>query len=734
MASTGESSSNVAAPPPSTPVRQRSRTNYFTTAPPPLQYKMKTTLVDETKDRYVGPVAPKQFLDDYLPCPDLEPAPPLEEGERSKLEEVTKAASEKAMYLPFKDALQRFVTGMKFADTSKDPAEDGILPGTKPDFCLYLDAENPGSHEGTNFSAAELCIELKPTVSYDPFQDLDLKANKGGSSASFEKDTVQANETRGQITSYAVRQFGSQYRFFAFSVVVFGNRARLIRWDRSGAVVSASFDYCKESAILVDFLWRFAHMSPQERGHDPTVSPNTNLSEETEQKIREKLGLNAEDPLRVYHVPDEDGSRPFYGRHFPRPNSSLIGRSTRTVPVCYLVGGEIRLAFLKEYWGLVGVRGEVDVYKHLEKFDIPHIVPLVCGGEVRDGETRTHERVNNKDSSPVMHLCLHRLVLAFVGRQLTEFKCTKELAQAVLHAMEAHWQAYEKAGVLHRDISVNNILIDENGNGVLIDWELALFLNDPIHTTVAKRHDRTGTWQFISAALLTREGHSHELADDIESFVHVLGWTVLSYLPSPMDIIKRTAMVSLLYDHSFKVTTGQEEGGLAKEEMLRSGNYPPERFTLTEPSPILELIRELASPFQARYGKAPTEADLEAFKLINTVVANGQLPKEVLYNQRAHQYELRMSRLSSSKWFLGTIQDALQRPDWPAKDGAGRRLTISAEGTARQKQLAEQRVQAEAILVSASSGPLKRPDVASPPRAQQHKRSRVDDEPERRIA
>ncbi|KAI5981864.1 hypothetical protein EDD15DRAFT_2112989, partial [Pisolithus albus] len=79
------------------------------------------------------------------------------------------------------------------------------------------------------------------------------------------------------------------------------------------------------------------------------------------------------------------------------------------------------------------------------------------------------------------------------------------------------------------------------------------------------------TWQFMSAALLEKPGHSHLLEDDIESFVHVLGWTVLSYLPSPMDKDDRAALVSYLYDHSWKTSSG-EKGGLAKEGHFKSGD------------------------------------------------------------------------------------------------------------------------------------------------------------------
>ena len=36
----------------------------------------------------------------------------------------------------------------------------------------------------------------------------------------------------------------------------------------------------------------------------------------------------------------------------------------------------------------------------------------------------------------------------------------------------AHKEAFEKAKILHRDISVGNIIITERG-GLLIDWDLA---------------------------------------------------------------------------------------------------------------------------------------------------------------------------------------------------------------------------------------------------------------------
>ncbi|KAI6116466.1 hypothetical protein F5141DRAFT_1213058 [Pisolithus sp. B1] len=727
MTSTHESSPEEAARAAnvgSTPIVRRSRTAHCNCAPPPLQEEMKTTLANETKGRYVGPVHPSQFLDDYLPRPNSTPTP-LSKEELETLKTASEAKSEPEMYKSFKEVLERFAEGMKFVDTSSHPATDASDFGLKPDFCLY---ENVGEvPKAADFSAAELCIELKPSVSYDPFKDFDLKKSKGGSNDPFETDTVIANKTRGQITSYAIRQFNYQHRFFAFSVVVFGNHARLLRWDRGGAVVSTRFDYVKNSNLLVDFLWRFSHLPRVDRGHDPTVSPAALLSDEEAQTAREVLNLKAGTALFEFKVPHKHGYKSFYGPHFPYPVRSLIGRSTRTVPVCHLVGKKPgKKAFLKEYWRPAGVRGEVEVYEHLKKCDVPHIAPLWCGGDVPHGGTRTHERIKPKDSSPVMHLCLHRLVLDFVGCRLTEFKCTKELARAVLHAMTAHWQAYKRARILHRDVSVDNIRIDEDGNGVMIDWELAIFLDDESDNNLSRRHDRTGTWQFISAALLMKPGHLHVLQDDIESFVHVLGWTALSYLPSPMGLNERTHLVSSLYDDSFMNETGQEQGGGTKAVYFKSGDYPPEVFTLTEPSPILGLIRNLASPFQARYGEPPSEKDKKAFEALDNLVLKGHLDEEVLHTHPVYRHKLGMGRLSSSEWFLSIIQDALKCPDWPVEDGGADRLVAIIGGTTRQRQLAAKRIRTESQLLSASSGPLKRSNT-SPPPTPQDKRTRLDD-------
>ena len=67
-----------------------------------------------------------------------------------------------------------------------------------------------------------------------------------------------------------------QFRTFSFSVGIFGNVARLFRWDRSGSIVSKPIMFTeKGNRELSEFFYRFNLADPAQRGWDPTVSETT---------------------------------------------------------------------------------------------------------------------------------------------------------------------------------------------------------------------------------------------------------------------------------------------------------------------------------------------------------------------------------------------------------------------------------------------------------------------------
>ncbi|KAG2370342.1 hypothetical protein BDR07DRAFT_1179562, partial [Suillus spraguei] len=82
--------------------------------------------------------------------------------------------------------------------------------------------------------------------------------------------------------------------------------------------------------------------------------------------------------------------------------------------------------------------------------------------------------------------------------------------------------AFELAKVLHRDLSVGNIVIYK-GEGYLIDWDLSKLLNiqGPQQTT------HTGTWHFMSAYITKHKYAIHTVKDDLESSFYGVLWTAL---------------------------------------------------------------------------------------------------------------------------------------------------------------------------------------------------------------
>lgn len=120
------------------------------------------------------------------------------------------------------------------------------------------------STEPTNYAAIELSAECKPDPEADdPFDD---------SEPNYQATSEKRRGNFGQITSYAALVFAKQQRTHLFSVVFLGNMARIVRWDRGGAIVTKKFNYVEEPEKLAKFFWHFVRLSDAQRGHDTSVT------------------------------------------------------------------------------------------------------------------------------------------------------------------------------------------------------------------------------------------------------------------------------------------------------------------------------------------------------------------------------------------------------------------------------------------------------------------------------
>ncbi|KAI0672142.1 hypothetical protein C8Q78DRAFT_728942 [Trametes maxima] len=266
-------------------------------------------------------------------------------------------------------------------------------------------------------------------------------------------------------------------------------------------------------------------------------------------------------PTSILHA----DSRPSHHRCLVgRPHrmaGSMTGRGTRGF-VAYDLEDK-RVVYIKDSWRAVSphIPSERDNYERLYRsLGVPpletaaaseYFLTLRAGGDVMQApeaegddsranpatvgiqETRAQNFfVNTHDAEIPLARRHHRLVFKEVCGSLEEFGSARDLVKVMVHALLAHAHAWESARLLHRDISSGNILICYSSGevrGILADWDLAKSA-EQLADQEATQPSRSGTWQFISALRQCYPETPHRLADDLESFVHVLNWCTLKYL------------------------------------------------------------------------------------------------------------------------------------------------------------------------------------------------------------
>ncbi|RUS27827.1 hypothetical protein BC938DRAFT_482676 [Jimgerdemannia flammicorona] len=72
---------------------------------------------------------------------------------------------------------------------------------------------------------------------------------------------------------------------------------------------------------------------------------------------------------------------------------------------------------------------------------------------------------------------ISHLVMSTVGKRITEYADLRQLLLVLRDALEGLELLFE-IGILHRDISINNIIIEPTGHGVIIDLDYAVYTQD----------------------------------------------------------------------------------------------------------------------------------------------------------------------------------------------------------------------------------------------------------------
>ncbi|KAH8100105.1 hypothetical protein BXZ70DRAFT_206066 [Cristinia sonorae] len=458
-------------------------------------------------------------------------------------------------------------------------------------------------------------------------------------------------DVRGQLCDYAAEILIRQHRTFLFTFSVYRTTAYLMRWDRLGVTISKPIDLKKEADRFYEFFFRLRKATDVELGLDPTATIiNVNDIDEDADTgcdlhpsivaVTKAIDALPDAAARVKpHISRafNEGSWPYYELRVPGKadpakmrrflvrnlatySKSPVGRSTKGYIAFDLDTQKFR--FLKDSWRTdsPGVHPEMEVYERLSSASprIPHIASVCCGGDLPDHlgvkqVTRTQEHV------PVYHPRIHtRIVLNEVGIPLKEYINSHELCYVVTGAFIAHAGAWKCSKVLHRDVSDGNIVIyidydtpdaDGSARGLLIDWDLCKYQHELNGGNA--QHGRSGTWWFLSAALLNFPLKPYELADDIEAFYHLLCIYAYRFHSHKMDAIDIGNIVDSVYD-TCKIVQGYWLGSMVKYTNMEKGVHPKVAGPFGQ---LLGQIAEIVKEHYAALGHA-----LEQYALPRPVI------------------------------------------------------------------------------------------------------------------
>ncbi|KIK67588.1 hypothetical protein GYMLUDRAFT_215717 [Collybiopsis luxurians FD-317 M1] len=570
--------------------------------------------------KYFGPITTSGFLDYYLPT--NKDMPNMPEFCTANFAAVTGKRLETEMYSVMISALKPFCQDIVLLNTSthEDPDSGVFLDRCiKPDISFYEKSNVPASGDNpTNAKAMLGFIEFKNSSVDEPFSTEGMP---------FETDTPSARDTRGQIALYNTSISASQFRTRIFSVFVNQSACRLMCATRCDTFVTESFDYTQDSS-LATFFWRLFHSSAETRGIDTTFHRVTEENSEIT-NARQALQLVNGETLYKVSVVDEESSQPsFYivSDPFTTSHCSPTGRCCRCFRAYDLQWN--RIVLLTDNWRVDGYDPEGKTYRVLNSKNIRNIPQLITAGNVSEspGWTCGNEPFLQQQKRRV-HLH-YRLVLDTVGYSLTHFTSTWQLVNAIYDAIIAHGDAFRLASQLHRDISAGNIIITDDGRGMLIDWELSkhLELKEP------RSYERIGTWQFKSIRLLEATVETpveHSVGDDLESFLWVLSWVVGRNAPSSMTDAHR-AWFLRTFDENL-------DPGYTKDMLLRSGIKTVTNLKLNSVQ-VSDLLAELWLKFGGRY-----ESDYFVFTKRRS-------------EEEAHDW---LQQLETHNWMIGQLEAAL---------------------------------------------------------------------------
>lgn len=429
-------------------------------------------------------------------------------------------------------------------------------------------------------------------------------------------------------------------RRFVLGFTICGSLMRIWEFDRLGGIASEQFDINKDGLRFVSTILGFLWMSEEELGFDPTI-----LTANGERFIDiERDGLTE----RIVIDKVMQRARCIAGRAttcwkaHPEgyPQRSLVIKDSWQYPEREEEGellseatsrGVINVAryyfhnTVKMYGKDDDIRSNVRKglnvatatnYRPERSLPPPSIGASITLRRGRSsGSAASKKRLSSQTGAPLSpskrsysaslskagdmlsNRVHRRVILSDYGKPIYKASSRAALLAALEGSIKGH-ESLHHAGFLHRDISVNNIMINEDKDNpswpsFLIDLDLAIREQ---RQSVSGARGKTGTRVFMAIGVLL--GEKHSFMHDLESFFWVLFWICIHYDgPESRVVPEFDQWNSISMDSLAK----QKKGQVAHEgDFVRSAeeNFTPYYQPL---APWVNRLRKVVFPNGGRW-------------------------------------------------------------------------------------------------------------------------------------
>ena len=473
-------------------------------------------------------------------------------------------------------------------------------------------------------------------------------------------------------------------RQFIFYFLHCGKFMRLLRFDRAGLVASRKVDITLEPEVFLHCLLAVFSNKPSDLGYP----------------CAKEIPRHVPTQGKTHHVIEIDGNILGLDKQIAGPwKDHLVGRGTVTWKA-HLMSDDPekygKLFCVKASWVQMERKHEGHFIKNLLDAGVENVVKLLAFSPEKAGEGN-NTQLGSKELKPLK--CIgnyhHRLLNqkgtlsrdnalsehcqgtsatpdinqtpTIATRKDREFRltvttwveqafdkaCANHLSGIFsgfslnnpLLAMLSLWRksfmildGVTKAKVLHRDISFQNMRVNENNEPIICDFDMAIEPN----SKASGLPERTGTVQFMARGIL--RGESHRAFDDCESVYWIcsiaLLWNLASckvktYIEAIMDSsqelrnvgLAKEAFVGYMFFFNTLGTDAREEGIM---EDLRPKN--------TMEKDLFKCLIDLSDYFY-RHSRASPEQTAGCFKACSDIIDKAIDRAKIEKSSRANEDE-----------------------------------------------------------------------------------------------